>query len=99
VQLPALQTDGHAEPFNHCPFESHVCGTSRLHCFCPGAQTPVHAPLTHVWLLHALGALQVPLELQVCTPLPEHCVVPGTQTPVHAPLTHADATHAVVDPH
>jgi hypothetical protein len=38
---------------------------------CPGAQTPVHAPLTHVWLLHAVAVLQVPLEVQVSTPLPE----------------------------
>jgi hypothetical protein len=39
----------------------------------PGAQTPVQAPLTHVWLLHATAVPQVPLAVQVCTPLPEHC--------------------------
>jgi hypothetical protein len=99
VQLPAVQTSGHADPFCQAPLESQVCGTSPLHCLVPGVQTPVQAPLTHAWLVHVTGALHVPLELQVWTPLPEHCVVPGTQTPVQEPLTHADATHAVVEPH
>jgi hypothetical protein len=31
-----------------------------------GAHTPVQAPLTHVWLLQAVPAVQVPDELQVC---------------------------------
>jgi hypothetical protein len=41
---------------------------------CPGAHTPVHAPPTHVWPLHAVGELHVPLEVHVSTPLPEHVV-------------------------
>jgi hypothetical protein len=40
VQLPAVQTEGQAEPFAHAPFASHVCGMRPLHCFCPGAHTP-----------------------------------------------------------
>jgi hypothetical protein len=39
-----------------------------------GAHTPVHTPLTQVWLLQAVGVLHVPLDVQVSTPLPEHVV-------------------------
>jgi hypothetical protein len=58
----------------------------------------VHAPLTHVWLLHADTVPQVPLDVQVCTPLPEHCVWPATHTPVQAPLTHVWLLHATAVP-
>jgi hypothetical protein len=59
------------------------------HVVWPGAHEPVHAPLTHVWLLHARAVPHVPELEHVWTPLPEHCVAPGVQTPVHAPPTHA----------
>jgi hypothetical protein len=46
----------------------------------PGPHTPLQAPDTHVWLVHATALPHWPHELQVSTPLPEHCVAPG----VHA---------------
>ncbi len=48
----------------------------------------MHAPLTHVWLLHAMAAAHWPLALQVCTPLPEHWVCPGLQA-TQEPLRQA----------
>lgn len=65
----------------------------------PGAQTPVHAPLTHAEFEHAEGAPQVPLPEHVSTPLPEHCTAPGAQTPVHPPDTHAELVQAVAELH
>jgi hypothetical protein len=35
------------------------------HSVWPGAQTPWQLPLTQVWLLHAIEAVQPPLALQV----------------------------------
>jgi hypothetical protein len=32
---------------------------------CPGAHDPVQAPVTHVWLVHAVAVLQVPLLVHV----------------------------------
>jgi hypothetical protein len=64
----------------------------------PGAQVPVHAPLTHAWLVQATGELQAPVAVQVSTPLPEHVVWPGAHTPVHTPLTHVLLLQAVAPP-
>jgi hypothetical protein len=56
------------------------------HFVCPGAQTPTHDPLTHVWLEQAMVAPHCPL-VQVCTLLPWHRVAPLLHAPpVHAPL-------------
>jgi hypothetical protein len=45
VQVPALQTYGHALPlFCQAPVVSHVCGCRFMHCLALGAQTPVQAP-------------------------------------------------------
>jgi hypothetical protein len=56
----------------------------------------VHAPLTHVWFVHAVPFTQAPLVLHVwgCVAV-EHCVAPGAQLPVHDPLTHAWFEQAV----
>jgi hypothetical protein len=70
-----------------------------LQSVCPGAHTPVQAPFTHVWLVHAAAEPQVPFDWHVWTPLPEHCVVAGTQTPVHAPFTQAELVHAAAALH
>ena len=64
----------------------------------PGAQTPVHAPLTQA-SVHAVARPQRPLLLQVSTALPEHWVAAGAHTPVHAPFTQAELVHAVAVAH
>ena len=60
-----------------------------LHIVCPGPQTPVHAPETHVaFALHSTAVPHAPLSPHVCTPLPLHCAVPGVHA-THAPFRHA----------
>ncbi len=44
LQVPALQTFGHAALLTHLPVESHVCGVFPLHCLVPGTQLPEHVP-------------------------------------------------------
>jgi hypothetical protein len=39
-----------------------------------GAQVPVQAPATQVWLVHATAVPKAPEALQVSTPLPEQVV-------------------------
>jgi hypothetical protein len=81
----------------HCPFVPHDSNNvDDAHADCPGAHTPVHAPLTHVWFVHAVPFTQAPLVLHVwgCVVV-EHCVAPGAQLPVHDPLTHAWFEQAV----
>ncbi len=88
-----------AVPAVHAPEALHVCGwLEPEQLVWPGAQTPVHAPLTHVWLVQAAAVPQAPAEVHVCTPLPEQFVWPGAHTPVHAPLTHVWLLHAVAPP-
>ena len=77
----------HAAPLTQIP-AVHVCGVLPEHCFAPGAQTPVHVPLTHAWFVHAVAPCHTPLASHVWGVLPEHCVALGAQTPVHAPLAH-----------
>ena len=60
--------------FCHVPVLLHVRGVLPLQLVWPGAQTPVHAPATHVWFVHDTGPPHVPLAVHVSTPLPEHCV-------------------------
>jgi hypothetical protein len=64
----------------------HVCTPLPEHCAAPGAQTPVQAPLTQAWLVHAAAVPHVPLAVHVWTPFPEQVVCPGAQTPVQTPL-------------
>jgi hypothetical protein len=64
----------------------------------PGAQTPVQAPVTHVWFEHAVAELHAPLAWQVSTPLPEQVVWPGAHTPEQTPLTQVVLVHAAADP-
>jgi hypothetical protein len=47
------------------PFTVQVSTLIPLQVVWPGAHTPVHAPLTHVELLHAVPAVQVPDALHV----------------------------------
>jgi hypothetical protein len=62
----------HAVPAVHAPAALHVCGWFEPEQLVwPGAHTPVHTPLTHVWLLHAVALLQAPLAVHVSKPLPE----------------------------
>ena len=82
---PPLQALTHAVPFCQVPVASHVCGTFPLQPFVPGVHTPVHAPATHAWFVHAAAVPHCPDALQVWTPLPEHCFAPGVQMPTHVP--------------
>jgi hypothetical protein len=86
----------HAVPALQVPLAWHVCKLAPEQLVCPGAQTPVHAPDTHVWLLQATGAPHCPAPEQVWTPLPEHWVAPGVHTPEQTPDWHVDGdTHVV----
>jgi hypothetical protein len=49
----------------HAPAAVQVCTPLPEHCVAPGAHTPVHVPLTHVWLVHAVPTVHVPVALQV----------------------------------
>jgi hypothetical protein len=64
----------------------------------PGAHTPVHPPLEHVWFTHAMGVPHMPAT-HVCTPLPEHCACPAVHAPVHAPAAHVPVAQVTGDPH
>jgi hypothetical protein len=81
VHVPATHVPDALQVSVSVPQSPHAAGV-----VWPGAQTPLQAPLTQVWLLHATGLPNWPLESHVSTPLPEHCVAPGVQTPAHAPL-------------
>jgi len=81
TQAPLQQATLHALPATHWPALLHVCGVRLLHSTCPGAQTPAHAPLTHVWFAHAVALPHCPLEVQTSTALPEQREVPVAQTP------------------
>jgi hypothetical protein len=61
----------------------------------PGAQTPVHVPLTHVWFVHRTGVPHSSLESQVWALLPEHSFCPDVQAPMHTPPTHMPVLHVV----
>jgi hypothetical protein len=81
------------------PLAVHVWMPLPEHCTWPGAQMPVHVPLTHVWFAHAVPAVHVPVALQVCGWLePEQLVCPGAHTPLHAPLTHVWLLQATAVP-
>jgi hypothetical protein len=91
TQEPLLHTGvlpEHAVAFCQAPVELHVCGcVPEKHCTCPGAQFPVHAPLTHVWLEQALPLFcQVPVALQFCGCCPLHWVWVGPHTPPQVPV-------------
>jgi hypothetical protein len=94
----------HADGLPHWPLESHDSTPLPEHIVCPGAQTPVHAPETHVWLVHGCGVPHMPLTHD-CTPLPEHCFWPAEQGPVQAPpehfspLGHAASVHCPPEVH
>jgi hypothetical protein len=88
-----------AVPAVHVPEALQVCGwLEPEQLVWPGAQTPVQAPLTHVWLLHGDAVPQAPAEVQVWTPLPEQFFWPGAQTPLHTPATHVWLEQAVAPP-
>ena len=53
-----------------------------------GAQTPVHEPLTHAWLVQLASSIQLPVPSQVCGVWPLHCLAPGEHVPEHAPPLH-----------
>jgi hypothetical protein len=73
----------HEVPVAQLPFASQVCGLFPEHCLCPGAHTPVHAPVTQVWLVHVAGDPHWPIASHVSTPLFTHWVVPLAHTPWH----------------
>ena len=66
------------------------------HVVWPGAHEPVHEPLTHVWLLHAVPTVQVPVELHVSGwLLPEQFTCPGAHEPEQTPETQVVLVQAV----
>jgi hypothetical protein len=89
VQAPAAHAYGHIVGEPHVPSEAQVWTALPTHSALPGVHTPVHAPFTHAWLVHATTALQLPVALQVWTPSPEHCTAPGAHTPVQLPAEQA----------
>jgi hypothetical protein len=59
----------------------------------PGAQTPAHAPFTHVLLLlvHEVPTTQLPDALHVWTSFdPSQATVPATHVPTQEPPTHVE---------
>jgi hypothetical protein len=80
-------------PLTHVPWALQVWAVvdDPTHPVELGAQTPVQAPPTHAWFVHACAAPQVPVESQVCTPLlvVEHFTALGEHTPVQAPFAQA----------
>jgi hypothetical protein len=60
-----LHFSGQSVPLCHVPVELQVWGVRPLHCFVPGAQTPVQAPLTQAEFMHATAAPHWPLALHV----------------------------------
>jgi hypothetical protein len=85
-------------PLCHVPVPLHVSAVVPSHWVAPGAQLPVHAPLTHAWFTQTLGVLHIP-ELHFSTPLPEHCAVPAVHVPTQIPLEHVPLAHAEAEPH
>jgi hypothetical protein len=60
-----------------------------LHVVWPCAQTPLHAPDTHVWLVQAVAFCQAPVELHVCgCEGLAHWTWLGPHTPWQEPPTH-----------
>jgi hypothetical protein len=113
--FPGLHTPPHTVPLHandprdaqvtglpQVPVPSHVAwSVLSVHFVVAGEQVPVHpSPVTHAWLLHAVGGPQLPVLSHVWMVLLfVHCVAPGLQLPVHpVPATHAWLLHAVVGP-
>jgi hypothetical protein len=46
----------------HVPLAVQVSTPLPEQVVCPGPHTPVQAPLTHVWLVHAAAVPQVPFD-------------------------------------
>ena len=86
-------------PLTHAPAELHVCGVRPVHRSTAGAQTPVHAPLTHAWFVQAVLPTHAPAASQVCGVWPLHCLAAGEHTPMHlatpAATVHAEFVQAV----
>jgi hypothetical protein len=86
-------------PAVQVPVVLHVCGWFEPEqLVCPGAQTPVQVPLTHVVLLlvHDVPTTQVPDALQVSTWFePSQATEPATQVPTQAPPTQVEFVHAL----
>ena len=78
----------HAVPALQVPFDWHDCRLRPEHWVWLGAQVPVQAPETHVWLVQVAGALHCPADEQVSTPLDTHCLAPGLHTPEQTPDWH-----------
>jgi hypothetical protein len=89
TQVPPEQTspEAHAVELCHTPFASQSCGVFPEHCFVPGTQLPLHAPLEQTYG-HVLPLCQTPLASQVCGTRPAHCFASGVQTPEHCPPPH-----------
>ena len=89
----------HDVPAVHVPVALHVCGWfDPEQLVCPGAQTPVHVPLTQVVLLlvHDVPTTQLPAALQVWTWfVPSQLTDPATQVPTQDPATHVELVQAL----
>jgi hypothetical protein len=80
----------------HPPFASQTERLLPWHSVWLGAQMPLQAPLTHVWLVHASVGPHVPLGVHVCTPLlTVHCAAPGAHA-THAPFQQTGVAPAHV---
>ncbi len=73
----------HKLTFCQLPVASQSWASLPLHRVAPGAQPPVHMPLSHA-KGHGTAGPQAPVALQVWTPVPTHCVAPGAHGPTPA---------------
>jgi hypothetical protein len=95
--VPGAQPCPLHDPCAQLPVESHVSiSVPQLPhvtvCIPPGAQTPEHAPLTHVCATQFTLEPHWPSAPQVKTALAlvEHSVAPGVHTPWHEPPMHTN---------
>ena len=86
----------------HPPIALHVCVSvpqlpQPIGYTWPGAQTPLHVPLAHVWPLHGVWSVCVPpTHVHGALLTASHPVCPGAQLPAHAPVDglHVEPEHA-----
>jgi hypothetical protein len=65
----------------------------------PGAHTPLHVPLMHVWFGQVEVVCHMPPPLHVCALLPEHCFCPELHVPAHIPPTQVPLVHGTGFPY
>jgi hypothetical protein len=90
----------HATSSSQSPEAEQVCTPmlSVAHCVAPGLHDPVHALLTHAWLVQGTPAPQLPVASHVSRPSVAHCVLPLAHMPVHDPFTHVCVPQSLAVP-